>query len=368
MEPSQKGGLALHFTMKSYRFGIVGSGFMGRTHAEAVKRLGPAAAVTAVWGGQRAAALAQDYGCACVPTLEELLQRSDVDAVVVTTPHHLHAEQALAALAAGKHVLIEKPITTSVADCDRLIAAASRRNLVVATGYHQRFRQNNHRTQRLIAENAIGQVQTLQVSMPTFLGTIQKGGFGGNWAWWDDPASLGHMINAFPHALDLMRWWLDSNPSTVAAFCRTFLPGLKVEDTTLALVEFSNGSVASIVSSRAFPAPPFPGENFRFRIMGSTGLIDLDPLGQLRLADEKGWRLVCEQPTVGAEAANTAFADTRMQAFRDQIASFIDAMEGRKTPADRPVVGSAQDGRVAVEACLAMLAGSRERRWVSLGR
>ena len=344
--------------MKKMRFGIIGSGFMGRTHAEAVRRL-PNAELVAVSGGSRAPALAERYGMAFEPDQAALLRRSDIDAIVVTTPHHLHVEEALAAFAAGKHVMVEKPMATTVADCDKMIAAAKAKSLTLAVGYQQRFRVNNARACALIHEGAIGKVLAVQVSMPMFAGTIKAGGFGGNWAWWNDPASVGHLINSAPHAIDLLRRFTGSDVVTVSAFSRTLLPDLAVEDTTLALLEFSNGAICSLFSSRALPAPSFPGEDFRFRITGSSGLIDLDPYAELRLSDAQGWRVVSQQPPVKHEGADTAFADVRMQAYCDQLAAFIDEIVGRPNN-----VGTGADGRAGVVACLAMLESSAGKRWV----
>ena len=197
--------------------------------------------------------------------------------------------------------------------------------------------------------------------MPFDKAAFQAGGFGGNWAWWDDPASVGYTLNSAPHALDLVRWFTGAEMATVSAFCRTFLPGKTNEDTTMAMLEYSNGTLFSLFSSDAMPAPPFPGENFRFRIMGTTGLMDLDPLGELRLADKQGWRLVTQQAAVGAESSSSAFADTRIQAFRDQISAFIALIQGKPSG-----VGTGNDGKVCVEAVLAMLASSREKRWIQL--
>jgi predicted dehydrogenase len=132
-----------------------------------------------------------------------------------------------------------------------------------------------------------------------------------------------------------------------------------VEDTTMALLEFSTGTICSLFSSRALPAPSFPGEDFRFRIVGSTGLIDLDPYSELRLSDAQGWRVISTQPAVKHEGADTAFADVRMQAYCDQLASFIDVIGGRPG-----LVGTAEDGRKAVAVCLAMLESSAQKRWI----
>jgi len=348
--------------MKKIRFGILGSGFMGRTHAEAVRRL-PDAVLVAVHGGTRAPALAERYGMAYETDKAALLARPDIDAIVVTTPHHLHVEETLAAFAQGKHVLVEKPLATSVADCDRMILAAAAAKRTLAVGYQQRFRKCNRRACELIHDGVIGRVLAVQVSMPMYAGAIKAGGFGGNWAWWNDPASVGHLINSSPHAVDLLRWFTRGDVTTVTAFSRTFLPDLPVEDTTMGLMELSTGTICSLFSSRALPTPSFPGEDFRFRITGSKGLIDLDPYTELRLSDENGWRVVAQQPPVKHEGADTAFADVRMQAYTDQLAAFIAAING--SPSD---VGTGADGRAGVAACLAMIESSAARRWIFLDR
>ncbi len=351
--------------MAKIRFGILGSGYMGRTHAEAILRLPEHAVLTAVAGGSRAAGLAQRYRIAEESTAEALIRRADVDAIIVATPHHLHPAATILALNEGKHALVEKPLATTVEDCDRMIAAATAGKRVLATGYHQRFRPNNREARRLIQSGAIGRLETVQVSMPSQQ-PVGMSNFGSDWSWWNDPASVGHMINSLPHAIDLLRWCTGSEVATVSAFCRTLLPDIKVEDTTMALAEFSNGVITSIYSSRALPAPIFPGEAFRCRMVGSTGLIDLDPFDELRMADQQGWRLVRKQPPVGHESADTAFGEGRMQAYRDQMLAFITAIRGEPATPEMISVGTGSDGRVAVAVCHAMLMSSQQRRWVDL--
>lgn len=343
--------------MKKLRFGILGSGYMGKTHAEAVRRL--QSEVVAISGGSRAPALAASYGATHVPEMKDLLRRADLDAIIVTTPHHLHVAETILGIEQGKHVLVEKPLATSVDDSRRMIAAAKKHGKVLATAYQQRFRVNNAKAKELIASGAIGDVLTVQVSMPMYSGTIKTGGFGGNWAWWNDPQSVGHLINSSPHAIDLMRWFTGGDVRTVSAFSRTYLPDIPVEDTTMAMMEFSNGTIASLFSSRALPAPSFPGEDFRFRIVGRTGLLDLNPYDELKISDEKGWRVVSKQPEVKHEAADAAFGDVRMQAYCDQLAAFIGRIEGKST-----LVGTGEDGLAGVSACLAMIESSRTRAWV----
>jgi predicted dehydrogenase len=348
--------------MDEIRFGITGSGFMGRTHAEAIK-MAPGASLRAVWGGTRAPRLASDYGVDCEHSLSALVHRTDIDAIAVTTPHYLHVNEAMMAIESGKHVLVEKPLATTVADCDRMIEAAERMGVVLAVGYQQRFRGNNARARDFIRSNAAGAFRTVQVSMPIYMGGMKDGGFGGTWDWWGNAASVGHILNSAPHAIDLLRWFTGAEVSWVSAMCRTFGSDRDVEDTTLAVFELSNGAICSLFSSRALPAPSFSGEDFRFRIVAENALIDLDPYGELRTADRDGWHVVSSQPTVSYQEAGSAFAGVRMQAYRDQISAFLDAVHGKPAAG-----GLGADGRAGVEACLAMLTSSRERRFVQLAR
>ena len=322
---------------------------MGRTHAEAVHAV-PGFRLAAVTGGRRAGGLAERFGIDEEPDVERLVRRPDVDAVIVTTPHHVHVDEALATIAAGKHALVEKPLATSVSDCDRMIDAALRRSVTMAVGYHQRFRRNNMEARRLIREGAIGRILTIRVTMLTEASLRD----GGGWEWWDDPASLGHVLNSAPHGIDLLRWCMGTEVAAVSAFSRNFLTRAPVENTTLALVGFHNGALLSLFSTNEMADPGFPGESFRLRIMGSEGLMDLDPYGDLKLAAKGTWRTVSTQPAAQFVAADVPLSPARLRAYERQILAFGDAIEGKPSR-----IGAGPDGRAGVEAVTAMLEASR---------
>ncbi len=336
--------------------GITGSGFMGKTHAEAVLLL-PDLQLVAFSGGSRAPGLAQQYGVAHEPDAESLARRSDIDAVIVTTPHHVHISETLAAFQEGKHALVEKPLATSIEDCDRMIESASSRGLTLGVGYHQRFRNNNSEACRLVREGAIGDILTIQVSMLSG-GSLRDGG---GWAWWDDPRSLGHILNSAPHGVDLLRWMMGAEVASVGALCRTFLSDAPVENTTLAQLSFENGALCSLFSTNVMADPGFVEETFRFRIIGSKALMDLDPYGDLKIATDGAWRTVSTQPSAEFVAADVPINPVRIEAYKSQIQSWVDAMGGRSSD-----LGSGIDGRAGVEACMAILEASRTNSVVQL--
>lgn len=349
--------------MARIRIGVSGSGFMGRTHVDAANRL-DSTEIVAVTGGSRAAKLASDYGIVVEPSIEALVARDDIDAVVISTPHHLHVSEALAAAAAGKHALVEKPLATTLEDADRMVDAFKSRGMTLSVGYHQRFRDSNKKAKELIQCGAIGPVRCIQMTALFDIEAMRADpGFAGRWGWWKDPQSVAHLLNSGPHNLDLCRWWLDSELTSVSAQSGTFREENPNENTTMALLTFANGTIVSYWSSSVLPSPGFPGGEFRFRFMGDQGIIDHDPYSKLQLGKAGEWQTVFEQPPVGHSDASSAFGISRMQAYCDQLQGFVNTIHG--TPGGE---GTAIDGRAGVEGVLAMLASSREQSVIKIGR
>jgi predicted dehydrogenase len=344
--------------MRKLRYGILGSGFMGRTHAEAIRHIENAELV-AVACGSRAPGLAADYGVQLCESVEELVAHDDVDAVIIATPQYVHAEQALAAVAHGKHLFVEKPMTTTVADADAIIAACAERGLALSVGYQQRYRTVPRATCQLIREGMIGNVHTIQFYEVFQMFTDPA--FGGDWSWWAKPESVGHILAGGVHAIDLCRWMLGAEVVTAFGHSRTFREPHEPENTTMALLTFDNGTIMALWATSACPPPGFPDLTFRAQIMGETGMIDMDAYDKLQLANEGEWRTITQQPPVNTEKAATAFGFPRMHAYVEQLAVYTDAVLNGTPP---PVSG--EDGRAGVAVALALLESSRSGRVVSL--
>ncbi len=250
--------------MSEIRIGVIGSGFMGRTHVDAADKLESTIPV-AVTSGSRAEKLASDYGIDHEPDVQSLVNRDDIDAVVISTPHWLHHEEAMAAANAGKHVLVEKPMATSLEHCDQMISACKDRGLTLSVGYHQRFRESNYTTRNLIQAGEIGPVRCIQMSALFDITALRSDpGFGGNWGWWTNPLAMAHLMNSAPHNIDLLRWWLGSDIVNVSAQCGTYREENPNENTTMALLKFDSDAMSTYWSSSVLPSPGFPGEEFRF--------------------------------------------------------------------------------------------------------
>ncbi|MEX1021456.1 MAG: Gfo/Idh/MocA family oxidoreductase [Litorilinea sp.] len=337
--------------MSVLRYGILGSGFMGRTHAEAIRLLDNAELV-AVASGSRAPKLAADYGAELCADYAELIARTDIDAVIIATPQYLHAQEAMTAIANDKHLFIEKPMTTTVADAERIIEGCAAKGLTLSVGYQQRYRAVPKGAHDLIRAGEIGQVHTIQFNQAFML--FDDPGFGGNWSWWANPASVGHILAGGVHSIDLCRWMLGAEVESVFGHSRTFREAHEPENTTMGLLTFTNGTVMSLWATSACPAPAFPGQVFRAYIMGENGMIDMDAYDKLQLANDKSWRTILEQPPVNTEHADTAFRMPRMQAYVDQLSDFTNAVLRKQEP---PVTGA--DGLAGVAAALALLTASK---------
>src|SRR5260370_11377403 len=235
-------------------------------------------------------------------------------------------------------------MAASVQDCGALIDSARQSGCSLAVGFHQRFRNNNKVARSLLQSGALGDVQAAQVSMISSMEPVlADAGFEGSWDWWLDPRSVGDILNTGPHAVDLLRWLLSSDIHAVAALCRTFRPSAKVEDTTVALLALENGAVCNFISSSIAPDPGFPGEQFRFRLIGSKAVMDLDPYGDLRLSGGAACKTVAMQCT-RYQHSTSLLDSVRMEAFCAQMEAFATMIERKPSH-----IRSGHHGRTSVE-------------------
>lgn len=339
--------------MSDIGIGILGSGFMGRTFSETITKFCKGAAVRAVACGSRAEQLAKDYGVDLEASVEGVIGRDDVDAVFIATPHNLHADQAVAAAKAGKHVLIEKPMACSVADCDAILAACDAAGVFSSISFSQRSRKCCRRAKELIDDGAIGRVRQFQsfALVPT--------GLDGLPSWQSDAANLGTLFGHAIHNFDMLRWFTGQEIRTVYAKCMNF-PNADVEGTSMVTMSLTDGTPCHLWSSFDLPKPSFPRSQYAAWIVGEKGLIDLDGYGELRMANDGEWKLIETQEPI--DWAGQGFLDpVRLESYTLQCQAFIDAIAAKQTP---PVTG--WDGRQAVAAALAAYESSKTGKEITL--
>ena len=339
--------------MQEIRYGLLGSGYMGRTYAECITRHNRRCRLVAISGGRRAPGLAADYQVDYVEQYEDLLNRSDVDVLLIATPHADHCAQVIQAARHGKHVLVEKPMATSSADCTAMIEACSAAGVRLEVIQTLRFRGSLARAQKLIASGAIGEVRMLQGrSLFTNYVIDSK-------PWAGMPIHGGADLDMGVHTFDIIRFLSGAEARRVFSHITTFgdLPyaGLNA----MSQVDLSSGAMAQHWISYQLPAPSLPQSMHRYYIVGSEGLLDIDGYGKLQLGRGEGWETVWEQPPI--DYINRPMEPVRLEAFYTQTQAFVDDILD-----DRPSTVSGEDGCMAVRLVEAALQSSQSGQAVTL--
>lgn len=253
--------------MQHVRLGLIGLGVMGQVHARNI-RAGkvPGLRLTAVADqdpGRRAA-------FADLPrfeSAEQLLASGEVDAVLIATPHYSHTELGIAALRAGVHVLVEKPISVHRADCERLIAAHTNRRQVFAAMFNQRCDPMYRKLHALVHGGTLGQIQRVQWTVTNWFRPhcyYRMSDWRATWA----GEGGGVLLNQCPHNLDLFSW-IFGQPTRVRGFCRFGrYHDIEVEDDVTAYFELPGGATATFITSTG----EAPGTN-RLEVMAENGRV-----------------------------------------------------------------------------------------------
>ena len=227
------------------RIGLIGYGAWGRVHAGVIARI-PELTLAAVACGSQVsakAAAAELPGVAIQPDLATMLTDPAIDLVDIVTPNHLHAEMALAALAAGKHVLVEKPMATTLADAERVVAAAERSGKYLAVGLQLHVSRQWARVRELIAEGAIGRVSFANLTL--FRRPFRPGS--GNWRITSNRVG-SWALEELIHYIDLVLWYFTERglPVEVSADGIASPMGAGMYDALSATLRFADGSYAVV--------------------------------------------------------------------------------------------------------------------------
>jgi predicted dehydrogenase len=339
--------------MDDIRIGIIGSGFMARTHAEAFIANAQGVRLVAVSGGSRTEQVARDYKIKAEPSVARLLERTDIDAVVITTPQSVHAEQAIAAAKHGKHVLMEKPMAVSLDECRSINKACTKTGVNLMMAFTQRYRRGNIEAKKIVDEGQIGKVRMIRETM------IGVNGRSSYPAWQQKTENRGTLLGYGVHSIDRIRWITGNEVRTVMAHCVS-PAGIEAEYSSMLFLQLMSGQSASLLCDMECPVPGFPDSAFRSWIIGEEGIIDLDAYGELRVGKGSTWEVVFRQDPINW-AKDGKFSPVRMQSFRDQDREFINSIVERRQPA----IGGF-DGERAVEVALAAYESSMCRRSLDL--
>jgi UDP-N-acetyl-2-amino-2-deoxyglucuronate dehydrogenase len=356
------------------RFGIVGCGSIGPTHAGAIRQI-PGTQIVAVADTveSRARATAEKFGVGKIyASQDELIADPDIDVVCLCTPSGLHAAGAVAAMRAGKHVIVEKPMDISLAACDRMIATADETGRKLTVISQHRFDAASILAHQKITAGELGKIvlATADVKWWRTQGYYDSGDWRGTWA----TDGGGALMNQGVHTVDLLQW-LAGPVATVTAQTRTVgHERIEVEDLAVAMLMFKSGAVGTIVATTA----AYPGLPVKIDLFGSNGSLSIegDVLKHLAIKGQATlWGKTAAAHAISVAQGGTASVKEEAahreaaadpgaiwgDAHRDQIKDFIRAIRED----GQPLI----DGRAArkpLEIILAVYESARTGKTVGL--
>ena len=341
------------------RIGMIGCGEIAVQTAKGIAAAPNAAHVLVSDVSARVAGdLGATYGVPHTTDAEELLANPAVDAVYIAVPHHLHAPLTLQAVAAGKHALVEKPIATTLADADAMIAAARQAGVTLSVAYHAQVDATCQGIRALIAGGAIGKVVgTRIVARSDKPESYWHGGFTGRiettWRTSRAQSGGGVLIMNTVHDLNTLRFMTGLEAVRVYAEYDTYTTPVEVEDYVAVTYRYDNGAIGTLEAGSAIRGRDPDGA--KNRIYGEAGQIILGKTPRIYVTEAVAGLRAGDWQDVPAPAG--ALDGSR----RAMVEGFARAVLAGEPP---PVRG--EDGRAALEIVVAAYQSGQEQRPVAL--
>ena len=346
--------------MDRVRIGIIGMGNMGRHHAAYLQRGDvPRAELTAVCSPSPRK-LESWRPLAIHGDPEAMLRSGEIDAVVIATPHYQHTTLGMAALEAGVHLMVEKPISAHKADAERLVACARRHSDLTFAGMFQlRCEPRYRRIRRLVRDGDLGDPVRINWIITDWYRTEAYYSSGGWRATWKGEGG-GVLINQCLHQLDVLQW-MCGMPARIRSFVQLGrYHNIEVEDSVTAYFEYPDGATGVFLSSTG----EAPGSN-RLEIAGTRGRVVLENDRLSFVRNEVCMREHCrtspsgflKPPVWNVEIPIEPADAPHAQLMRNFVNSILDGT---------PLIAPGEDGLASVELANAMLYSGLEERTIEM--
>jgi predicted dehydrogenase len=374
---------------------VIGSGFIGAVHIEGLRRIG--VPIRGLLGStpDRAAARAEALGVPrAYESLDELLDDASVEVVHVTSPNDLHYPQVSAILAAGRHVVCEKPLAMTSEESATLVRLAAESGKVAAVNFNIRFYPVNQHLRDVVRDGALGEVRLITGHYFQDWLLLET-----DWNWRLEPERAGPLRavgDIGSHWLDLTAFVTGQRVTSVMADLATFIPvrhepagpvetfsteraaetvarEIRTEDVANILLRFENGARGAVAISQVSAGRK---NSLQYEVDGSTGAAAWDSETPDHLwfgHRDRPNEILLRNPALMSEAGRAAatlpgghvegFGDTFPALFR---AVYADVLAGRI--ADRPPYATFEDGHEEMLVGDAVLRSSQEGRWVEIAR
>jgi len=339
------------------RIGLIGSQFISSIHAEALKQV-PDAQLLAVASPTQghAAAFARKHGVLRHYTdYHQLLALDTIDIVIIGVPNQLHCQVTVEAAAAGKHIVLEKPMCLNLAEADRMIAACRKAGVKLMYAEELCFAPKYVRLKQLLDSGALGKPVLLKQSekhdgphAPHFWDVSRSGG--------------GVTMDMGCHAIEFFRWMLGRPPiKSVYAQMGTHVHGAKTkgDDNAIVILEFENGVTAMAEESWT----KLGGMDDRAEVHGSKGVAYADLLhgNAIETYSASGYDYAVEKAGSTVGWSFTIYEEIWNYGFVHEMAHFVDCVKNDKQP-----IVTGEDARVVLEVIFAAYESARTGRKVYL--
>ncbi len=346
--------------MKKVRWGVIGAGGIADRRTIPGMLLADNAELVAVMdvSMELAERLRAKHGakrayCDC----RELLADPEIDAVYIATPVACHREQALAAIEAGKHILIEKPVCLTADEGEEIIKKCREKGLLIAAGFLMRFSSSHRAMRDMIAAGRLGQIVSVRAQFSCWYPKME-----GAWRQSKALGGGGALMDMGIHCIDLVGFITGSEIKRVSAFCANNVFDYETEDQAAAIMELENGAFAIVDTNFNIPDA---SQRARLEIYGTKGsilaegTIAQDDAGRVELliSEEKGYDAQQTRSIGGAELLETE----KVNMYTQEIASF-----GRSLLTGAPLEVPAEEAIKVQRVIEAAYRSSEEGRAVAL--
>ncbi|CAG1007772.1 myo-inositol 2-dehydrogenase / D-chiro-inositol 1-dehydrogenase [Anaerolineales bacterium] len=311
--------------MEKLNIGVIGLGAIGQKHCSAIAVLERAKlCAVADINDKVMSSTAAQFGATPYTDVKEMLKHPGLDAVVIATPDDLHRDACVLAAQAGKHILVEKPIATTVEDAQAIIDAAETAGVKLMVGFTLRFSLHYMQARKAASDGTLGDMVSIYTRRENVISQPDR-----------LKGRCGVLMFLGPHDFDAMRWIIGSEPVSVYTQAATSVPSAyPIENETFSIIRFANGVVGCAQIGWFLQDKHPAGRDFKLDIIGNKGSLNLDQMRQgIEIYTQNGAKF----PSVSAGLV-------------DEDRAFVDCILDNKTV---PVTG--QDGLAATRMVLAAM-------------
>lgn len=326
--------------MNKIQIGLIGLGKAGLRHATAIRKTSDAELAAVADPADAARATADQLKVPWWSSYQAMLRESDVDAVIISLPHHLLAEAAITAAQHHKHILLEKPMGVTLTQAREVVDTCRTMGVRLMVNFVHRFRAEMRHAHSAIRSGSIGE--------PVLLVDIMSSGRSDlpEWVWSRVASGGGMMMYNGIHSLDRLAWLSGSPIASVTAAMGTFSYPTQVEDNLVGTLIFKNGSLGTVVQHKADAAVTLA--EWQTLIYGTRGAIKIMVGRGIEIASEK---------------ERTSIETGEGDRFLGACQEFVAAIKEGRDPSP-----SGQDGLHALESVLALYESANKGTAIALGQ